>query len=441
MQSTHISENAQNAATESDENRSSSKLDNTNERDAIVCESIRKACSQIGYDFKGTSEAGCTVNTLLLQWDDKDHKPAGTVKCPVRAFCANVGDSRCVMLRSYETKHALVTSACFGAHSQSSPELSSIDRSLSAHSEPTLETPPSGSPKHKALSGAFHSVQSLSHLAPIHHSSSSSTSNRFVAVHLMSEDHKLSLHRERLRIINAAEGKLPAGNETEYWHTLPADASAIYLPQYAKTLPPVTFSGLPECGLLAGEGDVGEEPASSGPFGRRSSPFSSSSSHGRLSSTGDSFSLDVDASSRSTHGLGLGYSTHSVSQSMSQSMHSTGTSFHGGSTHATSTTRSVLNKYFIFDWGYPSIDAQSAASRFISAITDSSPASPARGVSNRTSELDLQARAAPDDPNDPPLAYKLSFIKKRSNRSGVATGPEALFSRHNTSIMMTRSMG
>ena len=154
------------------------------------------------------------------------------------------------------------------------------------------------------------------------------------------------------------------------------------------------------------------------------------------------------AESSHGQGLGLGYSTHSV---MSQSMHSNSNSFHGLSTHTggSSPTKSNPNKFFIFDWGYPTPEIEAAAGRFISTVTDhgpgAGPASPARSGSSemdkQVSILDLQSSAAPDDPHGPPLCYKISFIKKRSNRDGSAVGPEALFSRHNTSIMMTRSMG
>ena len=58
---------------------------------------------------------------------------------------------------------------------------------------------------------------------------SSSKENRFVAVHLMTEDHKLQLPRERYRINNT----LPAS-----WRVLPADASpmlALYRDLYERT--------------------------------------------------------------------------------------------------------------------------------------------------------------------------------------------------------------
>ena len=224
------------------------------EKDAIMCEAIRKACSQIGYDIKGVGESGTTVNTIFLQWANGVGKPAGTTRGAVRAFCANVGDSRCVMLRSYETKQALAASS-FLPKSRSATDLTSpvpeeMTNALTPAVELLAKMPTSRS--HGKLSSQSAHGRASNH-GRTNLSSSGANANRFVAVHLMSEDHKLTLHRERLRILKAQEGRVPAGNETECWHTLPADASAIYLPHYAKTLPPASFVGLPPCGLSAAD--------------------------------------------------------------------------------------------------------------------------------------------------------------------------------------------
>jgi hypothetical protein len=159
---------------------------------------------------------------------------AGTINCPVRVYCSNVGDSRCVMLKTYETKDILVAPT-FGLQPKS-PSASNEAASNEATLIPPLKHAISLdrnelSSKHKSRFGQV--------------PSSSARSSKFVAVHLMSEDHKLSLHRERLRVISATDGKTPADNDRDCWHALPADGSAIYLPQYAKTPPPITFRGLP----------------------------------------------------------------------------------------------------------------------------------------------------------------------------------------------------
>lgn len=167
-----------------------------------------------------------------MRWDTDDENSqgsAGTLNCPVRVYCSNVGDSRCVMLKTYDTKDILVSST-FGHISKSS-----------SASQETNGIPPL---QHSlSLDRNDISSKNKSKLGPV--PSSSGKSNKFVAVHLMSEDHKLSLHRERLRIISATDGKAQGDNERNCWHALPADGSAIYLPQYAKTPPPLFFRGLP----------------------------------------------------------------------------------------------------------------------------------------------------------------------------------------------------
>ena len=131
-------------------------------------------------------------------------------------------------------------------------------------------------------------------------------------------------------------------------------------------------------------------------------------------------------------------------------MHSSFSAHGGLSNHYSSSNNSRqheinLNKYYIFDWGYPSSEIENAAGRFIYSISDTAVASPGRLLANRIDEHNnehyMRNSADPDQPTDPPLSYKISFIKKRSTKDGTTMGPEALFSRHNTSIMMTRSMG
>jgi hypothetical protein len=219
-------------------------LDYSTQLDAIFCESVRKACTTLGQDLNALSDSGTTLNSLIMRWGadgEEPTGPAGTFKAPVRVYCSNVGDSRCIMLRAYDTKHALVSSS-FAMHSKSPPI-------SSPSSPPQITQTQSLDSSHTSLTqpaAVSNSRRSSLTLAPLGNApSSSAKSNRFVAVHLMSEDHKLTLHRERLRIVNTTEGKIPSGSEKECWHELPADASAIYLPQYAKTPPPLNFRGLP----------------------------------------------------------------------------------------------------------------------------------------------------------------------------------------------------
>ena len=115
-----------------------------------------------------------------------------------------MGDSRCVMMRCYDTKEALSLPSTF--------EPSAKRNGISVE---TLGQQMAG----------------MSTSDP----TQSSAQNRFVAVHLMTEDHKLQLPRERYRINNTR----PAT-----WKSLPADASPIFLPSYARTAPPESFPGV-----------------------------------------------------------------------------------------------------------------------------------------------------------------------------------------------------
>ena len=208
------------------------EIDDSTQKDALICESVRRACASIGKEYKYLGESGSTVSSLIMRWDTDEEiseGSAGTLSCPVRVYCSNVGDSRCVMLKTYDTKDILVAST-FGH----------ISKSSSASQETNVVPPLQHS---LSLDRNDVSFKSKSKFRPV--PSSSAKSNKFVAVHLMSEDHKLSLHRERLRIISATDGKAQGDNERNCWHVLPADGSAIYLPQYAKTPPPIFFRGLP----------------------------------------------------------------------------------------------------------------------------------------------------------------------------------------------------
>ena len=186
------------------------------------------------------------------------------------------------------------------------------------------------------------------------------------------------------------------------------------------------------------------EEVKSGPFGRRTKadPLSSSSCHGYANSIS---TLENDNVHRaSCNGQGLGYSTHGAvgrfsNTNLNQSMHSNH-SLHNNPIENSATSKLIgsgLNRYFIFDWGYPPEETVIAATKFINTVAGL----PLSQSVSANSVLDLNNSEHFSDPAEPPLCYQLSFIHKRSANSGRATGPEALFSRHNTSIMMTRSIG
>lgn len=183
-------------------------------RDGIVCESIGRACTELDTEIRRYSNAGSTVVSLFMLWEGDDPQnlsqfnggPANKLNSRVRVYCANMGDSRCVMLRAYDTREALNMPSNF-------------DPNVRTESDYQAKTPTMS----QKLEG--------SDVAMVEASSS-----RFVAVHMMSEDHKLQLVRERRRILSLSA---PA------WYSLPCDASPIFMPGYARTAPPVGCPPLP----------------------------------------------------------------------------------------------------------------------------------------------------------------------------------------------------
>lgn len=159
--------------------------------------------------------------------------------------------------------------------------------------------------------------------------------------------------------------------------------------------------------------------------------LTSASAHGYMDSPSRIERNPDMLSASSCHGYGLGYSTHS---NMNMSIHSNNSN-HDLSTNNVSNSKAQwggLNKYFIFDWGYPSRDTEQAAARFIEDKCEVVPEDE-RSKLERVNSGNLSI--------EPPLCHKVSFIRKRCNTDGTVQGPEALFSRHNSSIMMTRSIG
>jgi serine/threonine protein phosphatase PrpC len=170
-----------------------------NTTDAMLCEAIRKACADID---SGISEiSGTTVNSLFLQWlpGPEGKGPAGSVGCPVKVFCSNIGDSRCVMLKSYDTKDALSLSSNSQKlrndnRNNNENENEKKERINAALQRGDSENIPNDRRDSLMDSKVSQSVQSF-FKAPQPSSSANKEkkNNRFVAIHLMSEDHKLNV--------------------------------------------------------------------------------------------------------------------------------------------------------------------------------------------------------------------------------------------------------
>ncbi len=407
------------------------------------------------------------MNSIFLLWDTTDpnstlqmnNGPAGKCSAPVRVYTANMGDSRCVMLRCYDTKEAL---------------------SLPANFEPAL----------KRSHGQSSMTTLGSQMDGMDLGAATASANRFVAVHMVSEDHKLSLIRERQRVSNGT---------TAAWKALPCDASPIFLPSYARTAPPADFPGIMALyGVGAPPPDAGgnlsivnnlppiTKPAPSSPFNR------SSSSHGGMFSSGDGLSNSAHGplpggslsgmGSKSLHGASsrtsmFGSLGRSTSNTLSRaSDHGPGSSGH----LADSSDDNAGQQGFIFDWGYPPHEVMHAATSFMNIAAEGVPqaqCAPGAADPNYAKNMEALAAAAAasmpgrgsqknvgfslsdsqhgkgqkpkqtvtdqlkDANYEPPIVNRKSFIQQRTSADGRTVGPEALFGRHNISIMMTRSMG
>lgn len=129
--------------------------------DAIVCESIRLTALEIDANIQSSHHSGCTLNALFLLHDPDSGS--------TRVYCANIGDSRCVMF---------------------SPIESTIGGSVGSRRMDSSDA---------LISTEHDSVKS----------NLSRKASRVIA-YQMSEDHKLSLQRERTRIENQYECSSPS---------------------------------------------------------------------------------------------------------------------------------------------------------------------------------------------------------------------------------------
>ena len=216
-----------------------------------------------------------------------------------RVFCTNLGDSRCIMLRACDLKDALnksginhsglpaTTGPAGGALSGPTTLAHQVETTAQTH---RLAQPPSApgiapttTPTTRSRKFGSFSLSSSS-TSNAHSSSASGKADAvqyFTAVHLMSEDHKLSVLRERMRVktrtpvLPTLAIHIPSHTHTYTlshkhthhstrcyitplshtlsthsahhglpqveWRRLPADASAIFLPDFCRAVAPESF--------------------------------------------------------------------------------------------------------------------------------------------------------------------------------------------------------
>ena len=233
-----------------------------------------------------------------------------------------------------------------------------------------------------------------------------------VGAHLMSEDQKLQTPREKRRVKTGAPIE---------WHCLPTDASAIYLPEYLRSNPPSGFA--PSQSMAAGMDSLDISISR----GRRiSAPAIRDISSDGNSAIVNSFLFTVNASNGRN-----GSSRSQLDMVTDDTMHSKSD---GVSDKGTFELQKLPKVYFIFDWGYPEATLETAAETIIQSLV---------GPEGDLNLHRFEPELCPDFRGYMNVAFQESFIQKRILKvdGGEVEGPEALFSRFNTSILMTRSIG
>lgn len=453
--------------------------------DALVGESIRRGCMEVDKMAKKSTETGSTaVSLFLLREKGASHS---------RVFCSNIGDSRCIMLRSYDMKEALSKSVGALAAGGGKP----MDKECKDPASPVVSSSPRRSSMSKSISKSMSAI-SLRKSEPS--PPTAATSSYFTAVHLMSEDHKLSVLRERIRV----KSKSPVE-----FRPLPADASSIFLPEFCRTLAPAGFLPMRSLGksVRPMEDDMvcaeRERPLARTPTGglervsaHYNTPTGNASRHGGLSGTtsprqslpttpepsahghssilggrGNSlrgsqhggsvactshlslndtqpFSNSSKPSARisshggnsSSHGLSRHGSRHSEGPvprsgvaALADSIINPELSLHSGHSGIAQQPVEDLSKYhFIFDWGYAGEETEGAARTLIRAISAYAPGGAAPLANEYEADDGVAVVSA---------THRESFISQRMSTNGETAGPEAVFSRFNNSIVMTRSVG
>lgn len=237
--------------------RKCSILTPVEKEDALLCAAVHTACKELHSYICSVDDSGTTLTCIITKYNPIDES--------TKVYCVNVGDSRTMMVNlvEFEENYTLDRSVSgrvtkiihpvdpndlvTSSHSMQSTDSTAFDLfELSSISQKTPAT-------HHITSAAIpipstHSSPSLNLFSKQHlHAASSPSmtslalmfsqshtnhtilrSNYMVAAHLMSEDHKLSLNRERQRILKN-HAFVPI-------HALPLDASSIFFPVSARDL-------------------------------------------------------------------------------------------------------------------------------------------------------------------------------------------------------------
>lgn len=413
-------------------------LTESEKRDALFCEAIRSAYESMHSHICKTSDSGTTAVSLHLHFNKEDDSWT--------AYCANIGDSRCVMLNCVDISQSneynlkqqpfsnIISSGFRASAIDSDPQNSSCHSNFSNQSHDESNGPISQSlvalqsniiddPNEKtvgdvqltlsqrpSVASSIDEISSVDSVTGVvasgenkvtssgpsckqHQVTKTKKSKYLTTVHLMSEDHNLNLARERERIENKTSPEV---------FPLPANASFVHLPSVARGM---TVTPVPRF-----------DPAIVNP------PIRILVSHSTANVSSKSLQrnnllLPHLLESHSIFQEGNGYPSRSkldAAQSFLCSIYS-------------------MKRELKDDMNTPDCNP----SRYISEILDSATTPSPHTASVHPPALHTKAI----DPIN--IVHKESFIMRRQSvtSSGVVLGPEALCSRQNISIMMTRSVG
>ena len=238
----------------------------TEKEDALLCAAVQTACKELHSYICSVDDSGTTLTCIITKFNQADES--------TKVYCVNVGDSRTMMVNliEFEENYSLDRSVSgrvtkiihpvdpndlvSSVHSTDSTvdlfELSTISQKTSSprfeipsstrsaaiaipstHSSPSLtglsKSPHASSSFSKMQISSSPSMASLALMFAQSHSNVPILRNKYmVTAHLMSEDHKLSLSRERERILK--------NNAFAPIYSLPLDASSIFFPVTAREL-------------------------------------------------------------------------------------------------------------------------------------------------------------------------------------------------------------
>ena len=239
----YVPKNSDTAMDKYDLIKKCSDLTNAEKEDALFCAAVQTACKELNSYICSVDDSGTTLVCIMTKYNPQDDS--------TKVYCINVGDSRAVMLNliQFDENYSLDQSSSgrvtriihpisndplvSSQHSTDSMDKSSHMTLSTSESFVTSTSSTSIKTSTSFASSPISSSPSMTSLVTMFSPTSLSAypilrNNYMVTAHLMSEDHKLTLKRERERVLsNKAFAPI---------FPLPLDASSVFSPKSAREL-------------------------------------------------------------------------------------------------------------------------------------------------------------------------------------------------------------